>query len=137
MDELLFSIILWGVVVGGGSLFVIFCFVMAGKDYKKYKAQQKENNRNQEPAPVDTEYTTIMKKATVIEMHCGIKTIGIRTPKTIKEFMIVFQTEQGEVLKFMIPEEMYDGFEKGQTGQLSIVDGGLYGFVLEESDTAS
>jgi hypothetical protein len=37
----------------------------------------------------------------------------------------------------MIPEEMYDGFEKGQTGQLSIVDGELYGFVLEESDTAS
>ena len=74
-------------------------------------------------------------RATVVEQECCVKTVGIKTPKTVKEFAVVFETGDGEILKLNVPEEMYDGFEKGQTGFLTIVDGDLYGFVLDEGTT--
>jgi hypothetical protein len=44
----------------------------------------------------------------------------------------VFRTEDDKVLSFNVPEEMYDGFEEGQEGILTLVDGQLYGFAIAE-----
>lgn len=57
--------------------------------------------------------------------------IGIKTPKAVREFTVTFRTEDGGILKFNVPEEMYDGFEEGQRGLITLVDGILYGFELE------
>lgn len=135
MDQLLFDIFFWGAFVGGGTIFVIFCIIMGIKQYKLDKEKQKDAKRNNELAHTEVEYIPIEIRATVVEQTCLVKTIGIKTPKTIKEFSVVFQTENGEILKLCVPEEMYDGLEKGQTGILSVVDGELYGFELEESDS--
>lgn len=133
MNQLLFNILFWGVFVGGGSIFAIFAFVMAVKQYKQDKAKQKELKESENIRPNEPEYTTVTIKATVVDQVCFVKTVGIKTPKTVKEFVIVFKTENGDILKLNVPEEMYDGFVNGQTGILSIIDGELYGFELEEN----
>ena len=135
MEELLFSIFFWGVFVGGGTIFVIFCTIMGIKQYKRDITKQKElkigNIEPNEPA-----YSTVTARATVVDQTCCVKTIGIKTPKTIQEFTITFQTENGEIIRLNVPEEMYDGFDKNQTGILTVVDGQLYGFELTEDSTS-
>ena len=135
MEELLFNIFFWGVFVGGGTIFVIFCAIMGIKQYKRDIAKQKELKK-EDSKPDEPEYTTVTTRATVVDQTCCVKMVGIKTPKTVKEFVIVFQLENGDILKLNVPEEMYDGFEQGQTGILSIIDGALYGFELEEKSDA-
>ena len=132
MEQLLINLLFWGVFVGGGSVFVIFCFVMAIRQYRRDIAQK--TDINQGVASNDPAVTTVTIKATVVEQTCCVKTTGIKTPKTIQEFSVIFKTENGEILKLNVPEEMYDGFEEGQFGILSVIDGELYGFDLEETD---
>ena len=135
MEELLFNIFFWGVFMGGGTIFVIFCAIMGVKQYKRDIAKQKELKK-EDSKPDEPEYTTVTTRATVVDQTCCVKMVGIKTPKTVKEFVIVFQLENGDILKLNVPEEMYDGFEQGQTGILSIIDGALYGFELEEKSDA-
>lgn len=130
MEELLFNIFFWGVFFGGGTIFVIFAFVMAVKQYRQAIAKQKELKKK-DSKPDEPEYTTVTARATVVDQTCCVKMVGIKTPKTVREFAVVFQLENGDILKMNVPEEMYDGFEQGQTGILSIVDGDLYGFELD------
>lgn len=78
-------------------------------------------------APPEPVYTTAT--ATVTDMACWVETVGIKQPKTVKRFQVVFETDGGEPVKLDVPEELYDAFEKGQTGTLTLVDGQLYGFL--------
>lgn len=77
------------------------------------------------------EFETIEIKATVTEQSCCAKLVGTKTPKAVKEFTITFKTDDGQLLKLSVPEEMYDGFEKGQHGLLKMTDGELYSFELD------
>ena len=135
MEELLFNILFWGVFVGGGTIFVIFCVIMGIKQYKRDIAKQKEP-KSEDIKQDEPEYTTVTARATVVDQTCCVKTIGIKTPKTIKEFTITFQAENGEIIRLNVPEEMYDGFDKKQTGILTVVDGQLYGFELTDDSTS-
>lgn len=133
MNQLIFNIVFWGGFVGGGSIFIIFCIIMAIKQHKKDKKQQQSNTANKENEIYEPVFTTLNVKSTVIDQYCAAKMIGTKTPKAIKIFTVVFRTNDNEILKFDVPEEMYDGFEKGQSGILTVVDGTLYGFTLDES----
>lgn len=135
MEELVINILFWGVFVGGGTLFAIFVFMMAIKQYKRDMAKPKEVDSNNNTASIEQKFSPIMIKATVIDLTCCVKTIGIKTPKTMKEFSVIFQTKNGDIIKLNVPEEMYDGFIQGQIGTLSLVDGELYGFELEENNS--
>jgi len=70
--------------------------------------------------------------ATIVDHTCRVKTIGYQTPTTVQEFTVVFETEDGKLIRLDVPQDMYDGLEKGQTGLLTIVDGNLYSFVPVE-----
>ena len=77
-----------------------------------------------------------MKNGIGTDQVCYVKTVGIKTPKTVREFVITFKTENGDFMKFNVPEEMYDGFDKNQKGILTFVDDQLYGFaLLDDSDS--
>ena len=134
MEELLFNIFFWGVFGGGSTIFIIFAFVMFVKQCKRESAKQKEL-KSEVIKPDEPEYTTITTKATVVDQTCCVKTIGIKTPKTIQEFTITFQAEDGEIISLNVPEEMYDGFDKNQAGILTVVDGQLYGFEITDDST--
>ena len=92
-----------------------------------------QRSRKAQEYPWEPQFTTREIQATLIDQSCSVKLIGTKTPKAAKVFTVVFQTENNEILSFQVPEEMYDGFDKGQAGILTIVDGELYGFALDKS----
>ncbi len=123
MDLNLEAILCSCLVAGCGIAMFLFCLISALKKQKKTEAAPQ--------APIYTERTI---QATVIDQYCFVKTIGYKTPKTTKVFTVVFKSGD-ETIKLNVPEEMYDGFEKGQTGLLTIADNYLYSFVSDESHT--
>jgi len=136
MGQQQFELIIWIVIICICVVLVVWSMIWSTKRYKREMAKKKEADLHKDAASAAPEFTTVSIKATVIDQTCCVKTIGIKTPKTIKEFTVVFQTENGETLKWNVPEEMYDGFEKGQSGTLSVVDGELYGFELSGTDSS-
>ena len=81
---------------------------------------------------LEYEYKTVEMVATVIGQNCAARMIGTKTPKTVREFVVSFQSEKGEVFNLNVKEEVYDGFEIGQKGLLTMVDNELYSFVPTE-----
>ena len=70
--------------------------------------------------------------AKVIGQNCAVRMVGTKTPKTVREFVVSFESETGEIFNLPVKEEVYDGFEIGQTGLLTMVDKELYSFVPSE-----
>ena len=110
-------------------VFSVMAFVIAGIKYKKDHPGGVEAEI--EKMFIEPESVTTTVKATVIDMVCCAKMIGTKTPKAVREFTVIFEAQNKEILKINVPEEMYDGFDKGQTGILTLVDGNIYGFELE------
>ena len=121
--ELLFS--LAGII---GIALVLFLFIYLFKNRKILRADAEQ----QAETRCNTDFPTQELRATVLDHTCEVKLVGMKTPKATKIFTVVFRTEDDQVLSFHVPEEMYDGFEKGQIGMLTLVDGELYGFAIEE-----
>ena len=76
---------------------------------------------------------TVSFRATVIKCECGTSTIGCRSVKAIKEFLVFFEDESNKVHKFSVPEECYNGLEVGQYGNLTLNSGEFYSFELIEA----
>ncbi len=113
---------------------VVLIFTVTGiiRAIKEKKTQKTNNTRPTNKYDLlKQEFETIEIKATVTEQSCCAKLVGTKTPKAVKEFTITFKTDDGQLLKLSVPEEMYDGFEKGQYGLLTIIDGELYSFDLD------
>ncbi len=120
-----FSLCILGVVL-------IFTVIGIIRAIKGKKTQKTNNTRPTNKYDLlKQEFETIEIKATVTEQSCCAKLVGTKTPKAVKEFTITFKTDDGQLLKLSVPEEMYDGFEKGQYGLLTIIDGELYSFDLD------
>ena len=93
---------------------------------------EKKMNKNSKPAkPKKKKVERVQVRATVVDQACGTKLVGIKILKLVKEFVVVFRTEDGKILELNVKEGMYDGFEIGQTGILTLVDGALYSFKLQ------
>ena len=107
----------------------VLAFVVAGIKYKK-----------EHPDGIDAEIDEMFVKpetmtesfrVTVVDMVCYADMTGTKSPKSKRVFTVSFETESGEILKKNVTEEMYDGFDKGQTGVLTLVDGDLYSFEIK------
>lgn len=85
------------------------------------KSEEEKLNR-------EYEYQKIHAKVT--DLSCNVLSQGYRPPKTFKEFTVTFEADNGKTLKLHVSEEMYDGFEKGQVGTLTVADGQFYSFEL-------
>ena len=107
----------------------VMAFVIAGIKYKKDHPDGIDAEI--EKMFVDPESVTETVRATVIDMACSADMVGTKMPKAVRNFVVIFQAENGEILKINVPEEMYDGFDKGQTGILTLADGDLYSFEIE------
>lgn len=46
------------------------------------------------------------------------------------EMKTEFKTDEKEIIKLEIPQEMYDGLEIGQSGEVTLVEGELYSFII-------
>ena len=115
MDEIFLSILICGCLIS-----LVFVIASSIKDFYFASTKHKNNLNNENNVMFEPEYKTKVN-ATVIDQHCGVRTIGYKTFKTIKEFMVVFQTENGDVLELYVPEEAYLAFEHGQKGLLTLI----------------
>ena len=111
------------------SFFVVmFTLLIKSEKYEKAKREQEKINlANNE----DREFETVDIKVKVVDQYCTTRMIGVKYPKSIEEYFIVFQIDNDETLKLSVPKECYDGFEIGQVGVLTLVDGELYSFKLD------
>lgn len=101
--------------------------------YKHDKANKidKETAEKLIEESLEAEFENVQLKATVVDLSCSAEVVGIKKPKAIEQYCVAFESDDGKSFKFDVPKEMYDGFEKGQTGLLTIVDNELYGFEIE------
>lgn len=114
---------IWLFILGGAAM-IVGPAIAIGMNYRRLHKQPEES-----PPPVFDEIKT---RATVVDLACWVRMAGsYKAPKAVQEFAVVFQTEDGEMIKLIIPEEMYHGLEKGQVGIVTVRDGELYSFELE------
>ena len=108
--------------------------------FKKGKKETAENSAvNSEPCAkgVDEFEDAIQESfhAKVIDRICGINTktsSSYKMVKTVKEFVIVFEDGEGMFRRVLVSENMYDAFEEGQVGPLTLINGQIDSFVLDE-----
>ena len=121
--------VIFAIAAFAGVSILVFTFFYINRTIKKENQRLEElsedtSDSSQPPAEL-TQYI----KVTVVDQYCGAETVG---KSTKKYFTVIFETDAHETLEYNVPEEMYDGFEKGQTGTLTVVDGYIYGFTLDE-----
>ena len=125
---------LWLILFGGlitlGFFAGIFIDLIKNKD--KYKAEVYEA----EEKILADEGEIITVHAEVVDMSCGVNTVGYQAykqPKAVKHFIITFKCDDGEIRHVNLSEEMYDGFDIGLVGVLTLVDGQLSSFEPNEN----
>ena len=122
-------------LIAVAAVVAIFLVLTRKKSKEKAKLVQTTVNQEEISTPqndLEYEYKTVEVTATVIGQNCATRMIGTKTPKTVREFVISFESEKGEVFNLPVKEEVYDGFETGQKGLLTMVDNELYSFVPTE-----
>jgi hypothetical protein len=122
---------------GGNTIYVIcgllavayfVCVVWgakkARKDYREFLDEHEE-----EIYP--TSFPTVAERMTVVDCYCYVETVGMKHSKAMKNFVVEFASDDDRRLKLPVSEEMYDGFEIGQCGILTTVEGELFSFDLQ------
>lgn len=71
---------------------------------------------------------------TVTEQYCRVDAVGTRSFRNVKTFAIHVRDDFGNERKIELSEELYDAFEVGQVGTLTLVDGEVYSFELDGDD---
>lgn len=99
----------------------------AGKTGRKKYG--KEANKLQ-PITEKSEFETSVLNAEIIDLNCRAVMTGGKTPKALTIFTAVFKTDNNEKITLNVPQEMYDGLEVGQKGELTLKEGELYSFVI-------
>ena len=128
MDNLL-TIIVLGPGLIAIFAFLIFYGIMMDKEEKRQKAEKATRDQSEETS---IEVQTVDLNVEVIDLKFETHYEGIKIPKLVKTFFVFFEDENGNVIKIDVSEENFDAFEKGQKGLLTLQDGQLYSFVLDE-----
>lgn len=124
MEDLLFIIVVGAMLIA----FFIFLIIYGISITKEQKLKKKaEENEKIDDEPI--QYETIEITVKVVDQCCRARMVGVKYPKSIEEYFISFEKDNGEVLNLAVPKECYDGFDIGQIGKLTLVDGELYSFV--------
>ncbi|MBO5271054.1 MAG: hypothetical protein J6B77_09725 [Clostridia bacterium] len=76
---------------------------------------------------------TVTVHARVVDQCCFTTTVGIKAPKAVKAFFVSFAGDDGMLYKIPVSEEMYDAFEIGQVGELTLINGEVGSYILDEA----
>ena len=102
---------------------------MMNKEEKRQKTQNATRDLSEDTPP---EVQTVDLNVKVIDLMFKTHYEGIKLPKLIKTFLVFFEDENGKVFNIEVSEENFDAFEIGQKGLLTLEDGQLYSFQLDE-----
>ncbi len=108
--------------------FLVFSVIMYIRQCKRNKLK-KETPVTEAPKIKD-EFETVKFHATVVDLFCRTEMTGTKTPRSVKVFTVVFETDDKKQIKLDVPEEMYDGIEIGQSGEVTLIEGELFSFVV-------
>ena len=112
-------------------IFIISVGIWIAKNAKK----QRNEMKTEKPKVIDLDAHCEEPEemyATVIDMSCCAKLVGIKEPKAVNEFIVTFKTAGDKIINVSVPQEMYDGFEIEQKGLLKLINGELYSFEIDE-----
>ena len=70
-------------------------------------------------------------RATVTDMQCTSTFRGKKYAKNVNVFIIIFTTDENEIIKINVDEEMYQGFDIGMKGLLTFSGDAFYSFEPE------
>ena len=104
-------------------------------DYKKNGAKYaaaRDKMREIEEEQLNSDPEVVTMHVQVVDMICGVDSVGIKQPKVVKYFVVKFKNDDGEVFDIHIPQEYYDGFDVGLSGVLYLVDGKLNSFLPDD-----
>lgn len=94
------------------------------------KRAKKRDGETKNKLEIRTEFETSTFNAEIVDLSCSAMLIGGKYPKAVDVYTAVFVTDKNEQIKLNVPQEMYDGLEVGQKGELTLVEGELYSFVI-------
>ena len=127
--------IILGSVIIAVIVVVVIPIITTIKDIKK-NGPLKERVLADEGARLNKEAEIQSFHAEVIDMACGVHTEGrhaYRLTETVKEFYVKFRDDDGEIYDILVNESIYEGFEIGQSGTLTLVDGRIDGFEVDDT----
>ena len=101
------------------------------RDSKKNKTTLKED----EDRRLAYKPCCVTVHAEVLDMACVVRSVphqGYKLPRAERGFFVKLRDDEGKIYDLSVEESIYDGFEIGQTGSLTLVDGELNSFCLDE-----
>ena len=112
-----------------------FALIIVGEiSNDKYRKKQAEESAAVKKKPKEDypEPEELHVHAKVAKMECATRYVGIKQPKLIKDFLVFFEDDEGTEYRLLVGEEDYCALDVGMTGMLTIIDGELNGFELDE-----
>ena len=127
--EKMFEIIGSALVLVIVAVLIIALFWVASKN-KDECVEQSEPDES-ENKNLDGDGDTVTTRAEIIDMNCGVYTVGYRTPKAVKSFIIKFKGEDETEYTVNVSEEVYCELDVGLVGILTLIDGQLNSFEID------
>ena len=127
-DILLWAFILFGVMIA----VIVVCVVW---DLKKNKGKYEKAAEEYEEKKFSEEARVFTHHAEITDMVCGTGMVGsYRLPKSEKAFLIIFRDDEGGIIELAVNEEIYTSLEIGMKGRLTILEGHLDSFELDDQE---
>ena len=102
---------------------------LAADVFEKYEKQMEER----ETEIFAEEAVSESFHAEITDMVCGTGMVGsYRLPKSEKTFLIIFKNDEGKYFELRVSENIYTSLEVGMKGMLTILEGQLDSFELDE-----
>lgn len=112
------------------SIFVIvwtvFIVIIARELKKKKMTKEEQDAYYEEYFANEGEIT--LTYAEVVNLTCGTKVVGSKSPKCVESYVITFRDQNGKIFHIDVDREMYDAIDIGMRGLLRLVDGRLNSF---------
>ena len=127
------SIDIFAIGIGIMGAFLIVVLVIAFKTMPS-----REEIKAEEDERLNAEGDIFETHAEVVDMACDVVSVGYQAyklPKAEKHFYVKFRDDDGQIYDIQVSEEYYFALEKGQSGTLTLLDGKIDSFVLDEENS--
>lgn len=114
-----------------GGLIVIILVALLSILLRKHGEKDTPSHSIEEQLNKEPQTLTLHVK--VIDQNCFVSYVGgAKSPKAVKKFVVFFQDDNEQTHKIAVEEDIYDAFEIGQTGELTLIDGKVSSYILDE-----
>ncbi len=122
----MFDDLFWIIIAACAAVLVI-CIAVIIKEVKKTKMTKEEKDAYYEEYFANEGEITLTY-AEVVNLTCGTKVVGSKSPKCVESYVVTFRDQNGKIFHIDVDREMYDAIDIGMRGLLRLVDGHLNSF---------